>query len=391
MGSFILFILVISLLVTVHEFGHFIASILLGIRVDEFAIGFGPALIKKEYKGILFRINAIPLGGYVRVYGQEERKKGEDSYSQRPVWQRFLVLVAGAFMNFLLASFLFYFILGNSNFSYRFDYTILDINKGFVFGKQEINEGEVMFWVPQEEDKTDWGEPVEELSSVKSDLPEFGIIETINNEDIENQKKLVEYFEDNKNEEVNICGIGGESQESFCANVEVNEEGKIGIYIDSTRYIDVEYTGWRKMFSGFMHSVNLLQYQNRMLGRYISLAFKARETKILADVFSGPVAVYQTVDAVAKQKDWLMDTIKLSALVSLNLAFVNMLPIPVLDGGYIFFLIIELIRGRKMSEKNKNIILLIGMIFIIALSLIFLVNDILRYSDRASLIESIDF
>jgi regulator of sigma E protease len=100
-------IIIFSLIVLVHEYGHYKVALSVGIRVEEFAIGMGPAIFKKEKNGILYSIRAIPLGGFCKMEGEEENVKSSTSFSTKTVWQRFMVIAAGPIMNFLLALVLF--------------------------------------------------------------------------------------------------------------------------------------------------------------------------------------------------------------------------------------------------------------------------------------------
>lgn len=392
--SLLIFIVVIGILVLVHELGHFFSALLLKIKVEEFAIGFGPAIFKYIYKDIKFRLNLFPLGGYVKIYGQENDQEGKDSYSQRPVWQRLLVIIAGVFMNFVFASLLFFILLASKGFVDRFDYSILDTQTQLpVFGKIEVKDADAtMYGYPGSEGDVElypdlsW-EEAQEFPSFKAGIPTIGVITKVDGEDLEGQDQFSEKMKDSKGEDVVLTIIDEDSNTKDFV-VKVGEDGLVGIYWLAIESVEVSYpTFIGKATSGVAHSVNYLQYQLRILSKIVGLAFSEKKFDVLQDVFSGPVAVYQTVDAVSKSSAWVYDTLLLAAFISLNLAFVNILPFPVLDGGYVVLLLIELVTRKKISTKVEQIILTVGMIVLLLLSVVIFVNDIVRYRERTEMFE----
>lgn len=367
--SVIWFILILGFLVLVHEFGHFISSIILGVKVEEFAIGFGPPIIKKKIKNIVWRINIIPLGGYVKIYGQEEAINSPNSFSSKPVWKRMTIIISGVLMNFIASSIIFYIVLARTNFNYTFDYSILDINKAPMFGNKTIQTQVYSSKV------------LENSPAKEANMPDIFIIKSINDIQINNFEELGNVLNDHSNEEVKfvIEDINAELKEY---KVNVNSEGKIGIEIGLIQYIQVSYNGFNKLHSGFLHSVNILQYQLRMLTQIISISLINKESEILKDTVSGPVGVYQVVNYISQQEDMIYELLNMTALFGINIAFINILPIPVFDGGYVMFLLYELITKKKVPKKAEKILLFLGLLFIIILSITSLWNDISQYKIR---------
>lgn len=392
--SLIIFIFVIGILVLVHETGHFVAAIILKIKVEEFAIGFGPALLKHTYKGINFRLNAFPLGGYVKIYGQEEDKKSKESYSERPVWQRLIVIVAGVFMNFMFASLLFFILLTRNGFVDKLDYSILDTeNQLPSLGTINVSHSEFpMYSFPANKDEIEFysglsWEEVESFPAYIAGMPSFGMITHVDGEKVKNTADFSSKIKNRRNDSVLITVIDA-TEEKNDYEVVVRDDGLVGIYWLATEQVEISYTTLvGKATSGIAHSINYLQYQIRILSRVINIAIESDRLNILQDVFSGPVAVYQTVDVVSKGSTWLSDIILLSAFISLNLAFINILPFPVLDGGYVVLLLVELFTRKKLSKKYEQIILTVGMIVLILFSLVIFVNDIVRYTKRTEMFE----
>ncbi|HOU75885.1 MAG TPA: M50 family metallopeptidase [Candidatus Dojkabacteria bacterium] len=392
--SLLIFIVIIGILVLVHELGHFVSALLLKIKVEEFAIGFGPSIVERVYKDIKFKLKLLPLGGYVKIYGQEGEEKGKDSYSQRPVWQRMLVITAGVFMNFVFASLLFFILLFSKGFVDNFDYSILDTKTQLpVFGKVEVKDADAtMYGYPGSEEEVEYypdlsWEEVQNFPSFKANIPTVGVVTKVNGEELEGQDQFSEKMKANKGETV-VLTIIDEENKTNDYEVEVGDDGLVGIYWLAIESVEVSYPSLiGKATSGIAHSINYLQYQLRILSKVVGLAFSEKKFDVLQDVFSGPVAVYQTVEAVSKGPAWVYDTLLLSAFISLNLAFVNILPFPVLDGGYVVLLLVELVTRKKVSPKFEQIILTIGMIILLLLSVVIFVNDIVRYRERTEMFE----
>jgi len=378
--SVVWFLIVICVVVLVHELGHFWSALLLKIKVETFAIGFGPSIIKKKLKGIEYKLNLLPIGGYVNIKGQESDQKGKDSFSERSVWQRLIVIVAGVVMNFLTASVIFYILLARSSFEYTFDYSILDLGKEPLFGSLEKKSERTLYYS---------GFVKDDLHFAKnSGMPKYGYVNAINGTRLKDGDDLSNYLSKVSGQEVTLSVMNIETDKEEDYLVKIADDGKLGIYLIDYVSILVDYQGMDKVLAGFEHSINLVQYQGRILGSIVSIAIKNNDPSIVRDIFSGPVAVYQTVDAVSKDSvNVIDDMLLLTALISLNLAIVNILPIPMLDGGYVVFLLLELVRGKKLSKKREGLIITIGIVIMVLLSVLFFVNDILRYTERSDLFE----
>ncbi|MBN1373982.1 site-2 protease family protein [Candidatus Dojkabacteria bacterium] len=369
------FIVIVSVLIVAHELGHFLFARLFKIRVEQFAIGFGPKLWSKKFGETEFMLNLIPLGGYVSIYGQDEPQKGKDSFSAKPVWQRFLVVAGGAIFNFLLTGLLFYIVLFRSGFSESFDFSFLGTEKGFLFGTQEITSERGLVYSGLTEEY-----PAEAVGMIDQ-----GIVVSIDGITFNNGDELAEYVNARPNQMVSVKVSDFDGNESEY-ELTISNDGYMGVQLLGVSLIKVSYNGLDRIFSGFLHGANYLSYQLRMLSRIITFAVESKQLNILSDVFTGPVAVYQTVEQVSKQQD-VIEIVKLAAFISLNLFFVNLLPLPALDGGYLLLYVIEAVFKKKLPYKTQQTIMAIGFIILMIVSGLFIINDIIRFSQRQQMFE----
>lgn len=376
--TILLVILVLGVLVFVHELGHFLAARLVGATVFEFALGFGPRLISKEYKGTRYSIRAIPLGGFVNILGDgdpgkvdENKLKSvtpEGNLKNKSKLAQVFVMLAGIFMNILLAIFCYYLVIGFSNWGIALSYEFDDFNP---VGAEILKERESD--VPYEVIEGDLAD--------QSQMPDEGYIKSVNGEDIEYVEDISRLIDGNDVVDITAC-----NNEYVCDiyRVEVGDDGKIGIAIGVNYFVYIDYSN-NKVFSGPAHFINNIRLIGRVFG---SLFREARETgdySTLSQSVSGPVGIFFLVDYF-KTLGWI-PFLSLIADLSLSLAIMNILPIPALDGGRVLIVAIEGILGKDLDPKVEAVIINVSFVILMVFVVFVMIKDIVNIDQLKSLFE----
>lgn len=347
MGTFT-FLLVISFLVFFHELGHFLAARYFGVKVYVFSIGFGKALYSKFWRGTNWQIALIPLGGYVRMKGQNDAdpkliETGEDSYSSKKPWQRIIILFAGPFANFLLAAIIYFAMaqIGTSTLAP----IIGTVQENSVAFKAGLKKDDEIVRINQIDIKT-WDEIGKTITSTQGAL-EFYIKR-------ENQllvKIISPRIEDSKN--------------MFNENI---KKRMIGI-APSGKLINLEL--------GFYDSL-VFAYEKTLFAS--TMIFQGVQKLIQGIIPSSEIGGIITIGKVISDasENSFISLLVITALISVNLGVLNLLPIPALDGGHIMFNLYEMILRRKPSEQVFIALTIFGWVILIFLMLLGLYNDINR-------------
>lgn len=329
-------IFVFGVIVFIHEFGHFITAKASGMRVDEFAIGFGPALVKKQKGETLYSIRAIPLGGYNKIAGMMPDEELDDrSFLNKPVWKRFIVIFAGAFFNFLLAIVIFFGVF-------------------VTYGQQTPSTEPVI------------GRIVNDSPAVAAHLEVNDRIITINGKTVAQWSDITTNLKGTENTVVTMMiKRDGELKEVSIIPSEANGRAIIGInpQINSTPY-SIGEAAERSVTA----TLAILQEMVRTLWLMI--------TGQMAAQVSGPIGVAQAAGEMAQFG--FVYLLNFTAILSLNLGVINLLPVPALDGGHLILLIIEGITRRRMPPKALQYIQMTGVILLIALFIYATTHDISR-------------
>lgn len=407
-------IFILGFLIFIHEGGHFIVAKLCKIRVNEFAIGFGPVIFKKQGKETLFQLRLIPLGGFCNMEGEEERSEVEGSFSKASIPKRIAVVAAGGLVNIIFALLIYFTLMScvGNNVSNVIDTVvpnysaqtaglqendkILKIDGKKIKNKADLDEAlerfngnELSILIERDGKEQEIKlKPTEEkynytgiaVNATKDKLTEIAalypdspgekqglqvkdIIIAINDNPIENNaQKLVDY--------INLS-IGKEIR----FTVERNGE-------------NIDITIMPEVMSNYLLGVNLKMAENNFINNIYYAFFDTGKFAIsivdnLRLLFSGGVSIDQLmgpvgISDVVAQTNGLADFIYILALISISLGFTNLLPFPPLDGGKIVILLIEAIRRKPLKEKTEINIQLIGFIMLMALMVYVTYNDILR-------------
>lgn len=366
MLAIIVFILVLSILVMLHELGHFIAAKRTGIGVEEFGFGLPPRIWGKKIRGTIYSVNWLPFGGFVRLVGEDPtdaKRQQKNSFYVKSLKQRALVVVAGVFANFLLAVVIFYIVIFALKFkislplifehNFRFvnqtkQVLVADVNPESVAAKAGIKSGDSIIKVDNQEISS-----IEELQKI------------VRASEGENLTLVLENPINNKVRTTQVVPV-------------YNQELKLpalGVGLGELVVLNYQ-TFWQKLFSGFIHSYNTVVYSGKVFGELIGFAVRERDITPVSEGISGPIGIAQiTSQAVGLGP---ISVLQLVGLLSLNLAVINVLPIPALDGGRFFFIIVEAITRRRVYPQVEKWTHTIG--FALLLGLIFLItyNDILK-------------
>lgn len=333
--SIIVAFLVFLTLVTIHEFGHFIMAKWAGIKVNEFAVGMGPAILKKQKGETLYSLRIFPLGGYCAMEGEDEDSADKRSFDNAKAYKRLVVILAGAFMNMLLAVVAFLIVNMQSGF------TDLSIDKieanspAYIAGIQENDE----------------------IISYNGKKPLLFL-------------ELRNMIINSKNESDTLTL----KRDGKLINVEIKPE--LATIEDNGKTIEYKKIGIMPkvrydFFGAFKESINTCRYAFRSMFDFLGRAFKGNVKK---NEVSGPVVIIKTIASAAKVG--FSSVMFLLGLISINLAFFNLLPFPALDGGKAVFILFEMITGIKPNKKVEYIVNIVGFSLLILLFLFVTYNDI---------------
>lgn len=346
----IVFVAVLGLLVMVHELGHFVMAKRAGVKVLEFGFGFPPRLFGIRHGETEYTINALPLGGFVKMLGEED-PTDKRSLAAQPARTRLIVLAAGATMNLVLAVVLF--------------------AVSFMIPR-EIVQGQVVI------QRIAPGSPAEAAGLLPGDR-----IVRVNEQSIQNTGDLSFAIYRHRGEPVTMqVRAGRASAREVTVTPRLNPpagEGATGIEIGMQgTYVDeVSYPIWEAVPLGITRMWDMLVItKNDFAGLF---------AKQEAPPVAGPIGIYQMTGEVAKTG--LARLLEFTGLLSLNLAIINLLPIPMLDGGRIVFVLIEAVRGgRRIAPEKESLVHLAGLVMILALVVIISYNDIVRIVSGGSVV-----
>jgi len=344
-------LLVIGALIFFHELGHFLVAKSMKIGVRVFSLGFGPQLAGFQWGQTGYRLSAIPLGGYVQLVGESQEAEipegfdTQDSFSLRPPWQRMLVVAAGPVFNFVLAVLLYFLIF-------------------FFAGQQAL--------LPVV------GQVQEDTPAAAAGLQSNDKIVSVNGKAITYWSDLAGVIEKNQGQSLDLRVERGDQLLHFELNPEIRTTKNIfGEEIQVPRIGIVAAKETVHVSMGFWESVQAGTVQTwKVIKLTVQGIVKLIERIVPLETIGGPIMIAQLVSEQAEQG--LVDVLALTALISVNLGLLNLLPIPVLDGGHLLFFAMETVLGRPLDQKWQNLAIRIGLSLLIALMALAVYNDIYR-------------
>jgi regulator of sigma E protease len=380
MFSFILFILILSFLVLIHEFGHFIAAKKNGIRVEEFAIGFPPRLFAIKKGETTYTINIFPLGGFVKLFGEEQQEIKEGTteksraFAYKKPYQKALVVAAGVCMNLLFGVAILYGLLAFNGF--KSDPLPLLFPHHFTFG---VQEGRVIAT------NLTKGSPAEKAGIKPEDIISSYSIESDNKiTHLTSATQLINMIKQSPGKKIYLetVNLKDGATKTIPVVPQYNKTLKraiIGVSLIDGIVISYDKP-MDKIFSGFMHSYNVLEYNFSAIGQLIGIAWKEKNTAAVSGAVAGPVGIYNVVNDMVQTSGQQLarNILNLMALLSLSLGVMNILPFPALDGGRMVFVVYEWITKKQVNKKVENITNIAGFVFLMGIALLVSINDILR-------------
>lgn len=356
--TILVFLVVLSLLVFVHEFGHFIVAKKSGMTVEEFGFGFPPKLKGWKWRGTEYTINLIPLGGFVHIKGESGSHKDQtDSFSSKPVWKRFLVLIAGVAMNMVLASVLLSigFLVGLPS----------GLDEGVPAGARVRNRELAITTVVA-------GSPADRVGLKMND-----IILTLDGQAFTSAASARAH--------IAASGLSGvltqfRGEDGFVKNATLVAEDLptvgihgVGVGLVSTGLVSFSFplAVWHGFGAAGRMFVDVLTAFGTLIRNLIVIHNPGGD-------LAGPVGIaVMTGQAASMGFVYLLQFV---AVLSVNLAVVNLLPFPALDGGRIVFVLYEWIRRRPASARLESIVHGLGFVTLMAIILLVTFNDILKFA-----------
>ncbi len=370
--TIIILIITLAVLVLSHEFGHFYTAKKFGIKVLEFGFGLPPRIWGRQIGETIYSINWLPIGGFVRLFGEDETNKevldNPKSFAAHPVWQRIVVVIAGVCMNLLLAALIFYIVLASQ--SFKQDIPL--ITPFHFIGVTQTNETNVYV-----------GGVSKDSPASMADIKVGDQIININGEILDSSEKLIEVTKNNAGKEVTLT-LKNQSGQTRTVQLiprihPPKGEGAMGVLLEAPTVAHLNYSSFpQRLASGFTHSYNLGAYSLVVFAQLIGASLKTHNIQPLQGNIAGPVGVTKIAGLILQTSSPLIPYLNFIALLSLNLALVNIIPFPALDGGRLFFLLIEAIFRRKVNPDVERLIHSIGMVVLIVLIVVVTYLDITR-------------
>jgi len=354
----VIFLVILSLLILIHELGHFAAAKIFGMEVEEFGIGSPPRAKKLfNWKGTLFSLNWLPIGGFVKIKGEVMDSTSEESalgssatvrgeiqnmFWDKPMWQRAVVLLAGVFGNFVLGVILF----------------------GVVYS---------VMGVPTQTGKV-------RIVGVSESSPaaEAGIAEGDVVKGFKESGDLIKMINENKGQEVVLVVMGEDGERNVRVIPRENPpegEGSLGVLLSDTELVKLPW--WQMPVKGVVVGTKEAYAWGSEIvkGLWGMVAGLANGEGVSEDV-AGPVGIYK-ISAKVNEMGWLA-SLQFMGILSMNLAVLNILPLPALDGGRLVFLGLEMIIGKKLKNKIEGWVHGVGMVLLLGLMVLITIRDIIK-------------
>lgn len=330
-------VIIFGLVIFIHEFGHFFAAKKCGVKVNEFALGMGPALFKKQKGETLYALRLFPIGGFVSMEGEDEKSDDPRSFQRAPAYKRFLIVVAGAVMNIILGFLVLVILTASLNaiptkIIAKFDDNAVSQASGLQVG--------------------------DEILAVNG--RHCYVMDDVTYEFMRIENGVAEFTVRRNGEKITLPQV----------RFDVNYEEDVGNIIVQDYYLKGESK----------NPLNVVSYAanwGMSLGRMIFRSFVDLVTgHVKVSSLSGPIGIVNVIsDAV--DMGW-RPVVMFLALITINLGIFNLIPFPALDGGKLFLIIIEAIRRKPIKQKYENIINLVGFVCLIGLMIVVSISDVAK-------------
>ncbi len=341
--SIIWALIILSLVVLFHEFGHFLLAKANGVHVVEFSLGMGPRILSREWRGTRYSWKLVPLGGSCMMQGEDDSEgaQEEGSFLQKSVWARLSIIAAGPFFNFILAFFLAVIIVGN----YGYDPAYI---AGIVEGSAAQEAG----------------------------LQEGDLITKMNRKNIRLGRDVTLYINSHQGEDITLTYKRDGQSHTVHISPRQDETGRYIMGVTVNPYF-TKGSVW-----------DVLRYGAAEVRLYLDMTVQSLRMLLVGEAgiqdLSGPVGVVEMIDDTYTEsakmglETIVANMIGIAILISANLGVLNLLPIPALDGGRILFLLIEAIRGKRINPEKEAMVHFAGMVALMLLMVVVLYNDVMK-------------
>ncbi len=338
--SIIITILMLSVLIVVHEFGHFIVARLNGVQVEEFSLGMGPLLYKKcaAKSGTQYSLRLFPIGGYVKMLGEEgdepeEPADLEKAFYTKSIWRRMAVIAAGPLMNFVIA--VPFFIIAFAGLGVPSNEPVVGValegGAGFAAG---LEDGDRVLAID--------GQPMETWQQLAQTI-----------RDSEGREMTLEVERDGQRLTINATAELDAAQDAYLLSIQQAVERR-----------------------SILSAVKMGFTETYQFTKQILVSFVGMFTGQIEAELTGPVGMTTVVGQIAQ--NGVFQLLLFFGVLSINLGIVNLFPLPALDGGRLFFMLIEALRGRPVDPSKENMVHLIGLVALMCLMVVITYQDIMR-------------
>lgn len=336
----VIILLMFTVIVVAHEWGHYITAKKCGVLVHEFAVGMGPMLWSKQVGETLYSIRLLPIGGFCRMEEEVGESKNPRAMASKKPWQKLIIVSAGAIMNFILAWVLFAILVGYKG-------TATNIIQDVQVGTPAATAG----------------------------LKTNDKILAINDHPISHLGELQKYMT-NKEDIYKLTVKRDKQTLDVSVETKVLEEGakpRFGFTIKTTHF-----NIWNNMKAGFMAMIAVIISVWDSLVGLVSGVIGIDQMSGIVGVVDVSSQLWDNSIQVGGVNLAIMSMVNLAALLSANIGLMNLLPLPALDGGRIFFILIEMIRGKAIPPEKEGAVHFVGMVLLMLLTVVVLYNDIMR-------------
>ena len=358
MNTIVSFIVVLGMLIFVHEFGHFIWAKLFGVKVLKFSLGFGPKLISKQFGETEYLVSAFPLGGYVKMFGEspgevaEEKMSAADvrcSFSMRPVWQRFIIVAGGPFFNLVFAFLLFFFIVLAAGLPQPLETTTISgVGPDSPAAAAGLLPNDTIIAIDGQETNR-W----EDVSMLIKNSDGRQVILTIRRDGSTVEFPMQPRMEKTKNIFGEVVG------ERYMVGIARSEE----VIYEKVGFLAALEAGisqtWTWTYLTVMGLVKIIQ------------------KVVPASELGGPILIAK-IAGERMEAGWV-NFLYFMAVLSVNLGILNLLPIPILDGGHLVYFTVEAILRKPLHPKIIEILQQVGLVLLVTLMIFVFYNDLMRF------------
>jgi regulator of sigma E protease len=341
----LLFIVVLGALIFVHELGHFLFAKRAGVRVERFSLGFGPPLFQRQWGETEYRIAAVPLGGYVKMYGENPEEEVSDprgSFLHQSVWKRIPIVAAGPFFNFLFAVLLIA-VIHAVGIPIEKSVEIGRVLDGSAAAQAGLRAGDVVLSLDNQ--------PIERLHDLKAQISQAA-----------GRTLELQVRREDQRLTLPITPVRDEATQEWRIGVELRP-GEIALQRSNPIEAVERGVAWTWQIT----KLSILGF-----GKILSGAIPASES------LAGPLGIARELGRQAQGDGGWRNVAFFTAGISISLAILNLLPIPVLDGGHLLFFAIEILKGKPLSMRKREIAQQVGLLILVGLMLFAFYNDIMH-------------